>query len=162
MIAYIIRKKKFGGRLFMGKEFDSVTEMMLAAASSAAAQFGRGVTFESLGDDDGVALFPGAGDDDVSEERDILGGGVRRRRRSYRLVWRCASVSESGRLYADDALRRIGVALADAFADGALPLRGGGRIVRITRGSVYCNEPGDGGVSDRVLPLVVEFEEPLS
>lgn len=154
----------------MDTVYDSVTEAVAAMLGDAGEWLGRTVTFETLGTDSGIAFFASGGSRLVSETRDVTGGGVLRYAFPFRLVWRAASTSERQKLAVSDGLERICAWLCgDPVDDGGevyllreYPAVRDGRIVRVTPGGQYANEPYANGVQDRVLPFTVEVCKPYA
>lgn len=137
--------------------------------SLGASYLGMAARFESLGDSDGLALFPSDGDVTLSAARDITGGVVKLCRYRCRVVWRAAATSEASRRYVDGAMDALGRWLTGepAVLGGVLrepptlPSPGGRRIVAVSRGGAYADETSPGGVRDRIMPLSVDYETAL-
>lgn len=146
--------------------FTTAAEAVLALCSEYGEVNGQRIGFETLGDSSGIALYAGEGEATISETADITGGRTRLYRIPMRVIYRAAATTETQRLAVMLSLETLGDWLCgETVTFGGeertrreYPPISGGRIIRIGRRASYNSATAKNGVSDRILPLTVEFE----
>ena len=146
--------------------FEILTNAVLNLLSQFPGLNGREILFEELGRESGIAFSADIGALVMTERRSITDHVRQNCQYPFFIVYRTASTQEYQKLQVQAFFDAIGKWLCKepAVVNGETvrlekypALSEGRKITRITRSNSYGLEPGEDGVQDWLLPVIVEY-----
>lgn len=146
--------------------FEILTNAVLNLLSQFHGLNGREILFEELGRESGIAFSADNGALVMTEHRSITDHVRQNCQYPFFIVYRTASTQEYQKLQVQAFFDAIGKWLCKepAVVNGETvrlekhpALSEGRKITRITRSNSYGLEPGEDGVQDWLLPVIVEY-----
>ena len=146
--------------------FEILTNAVLNLLSQFPGLNGREILFEELGRESGIAFSADNGALVMTERRSITDHVRQNCQYPFFIVYRTASTQEYQKLQVQAFFDAFGKWLCKepAVVNGEMvrlekypALSEGRKITRITRSNSYGLEPGEDGVQDWLLPVIVEY-----